>query len=61
MSKVMNNLYLDSPLEREQELSADPEYEEWSDSVGSFVEWTKDINDNFDKVFGESDEREKQP
>ena len=33
MSKVMNELFLDGPVEAEIELAADSEYGEWSDNL----------------------------
>lgn len=45
MSKVMNQLFLGSKTEEEIELSNDPEYEEWSESVERQIE-TKEDKEN---------------
>jgi len=50
--KVKSELFTDTSLESAADmLSGDPDY---PGSVETFGEWTREINDNFNKVFGDN-------
>jgi len=51
MSKIKDAMFTDTPLESAADmLSGDPDY---PGSVETFGEWTREINDNFNEVFGD--------
>lgn len=48
MSKVNQELFQGSELERQQETETSPDYPEETEG---FIDWMKSVNDNFEKEF----------